>query len=236
MKTFTAVLVLVLIGFAIWWWGGRSVQAPVVEDQTPVNLCFAKYKESADTGFQDKYTLRMTLAGDKASGELKLLPAEKDSLVGKFEGTVSAVDATSMTRSVKSFWDTVGEGMTTKQELEIIFGEGKANIGFGEMTDRGDGVYVYKDRTKVDYTFELTDTDCSELDERESVEQYLKKNIATLSPTAPVLGGNWYVVSTVLDITKDAGTVTYEDGHVQEKRNLSYVLNEGGEVESLTIE
>lgn len=85
----------------------------------------------------------------KVSGELKFLPAEKDSKVGKFEGTVSAVDKVMMARKVNAIWDTFAEGMNAKEQLKFIFGEGTASIGFGEMVDRGDGVYVYKDPTKI---------------------------------------------------------------------------------------
>lgn len=67
------------------------------------------------------------------------------------------------------------------------------------------------------------------------VESYLRENISTLSPVSAVLGGTWYVVSLTIDPTTNSGTVVYEDGHIQEKRNFSYALNEKGAVTSLEV-
>jgi len=79
--------------------------------------------------------------------------------------------------------------------------------------------------------------ECKPLDliEKENVETYLKTNIVTLSPVKAVLGGTWYVVSMTVDLEKNSGTVTYEDGHVQEKKNFSYTTNEKREVVGMTI-
>jgi hypothetical protein len=135
-------------------------------DTKPTELCFAKFGQPNVRGYSDKYTLRLMLSGEggiQATGELKLLPAEKDSKVGKFTGVVSAVDKIAMARTASLWWDTLAEGMNTKEELKITFGEGTANIGFGEMVDRGDGVYVYKDATKLNYSLSLTDVACSDL-------------------------------------------------------------------------
>lgn len=238
MKTFLSFLVLVALGVGLWWWGennnmgGKAVETPA----QPIELCFAKFEDSPDSEFEDKYTLRMNLAGEKVSGELRMLPAEKDALIGGFEGMVTPIDPATMSRTADLIWNTEGEGMTAKQELKIIFGEGTASVGFGEMAAREDGVYVYKDPAKVDYSFTLSDFACTDLNEREAVEKMLWENITTLSPVAPVLGGTWYVVSAAIDLEKNSGTVVYEDGHVQEKRNFSYALDAEGRVELMTIE
>lgn len=129
----------------------------------PMELCFVKSNESTLPGNPDKFALKMKLDGKNVTGELKLLPAEKDSLVGAFEGTVSSVDNQTMSRTADLWWQSTGEGQTVKQQLSVIFDESTANIGFGEMEDRGDGVYVYKDISQVDYSFILTDTTCSGL-------------------------------------------------------------------------
>ena len=73
------------------------------------------------------------------------------------------------------------------------------------------------------------------LTERENVENYLSDNISTLSPVKAVLGGTWYVLASTIDLEKKSGTVTYEDGHIQEKKNFTYTVNEKGEVVSLII-
>jgi hypothetical protein len=70
---------------------------------------------------------------------------------------------------------------------------------------------------------------------RVNIENYLKDNIAELSPTKPVLGGTWYIVSVTLNLEKNSGFVVYEDGHIQEERNFSYTVNEKGEVLDLKI-
>lgn len=74
------------------------------------------------------------------------------------------------------------------------------------------------------------------VDEQENVKIYLRENIAVLSPVSPVLGGNWYVISFTVDLEKNSGTVVYEDGHIQEKRNFLYTANQKGEVVDLKIE
>ena len=201
----------------------------------PIELCFAQFGTPDENGFYDKYTLRLLLDGEKVTGELNFLPAEKDKKVGEIEGTVGAVDPKMMARKADLWWYSFAEGMNVKEELKIIFGEGIASIGFGEMKDRGDGVYVYKDPTKISYNLELTDVACGDLIERTNVEEYLRENIVTLSPVGAVLGGKWYYMSAIIDLEKNSGLVIYEDGHIQEKRNFSYTLDTKGEVQSLII-
>jgi hypothetical protein len=237
MKNFLFILlVLIILGLGVLWWKDNSRLPVASEPETKAELCFAKYEDSADSEFEDAYTLRINIDGEKATGALRLLPAEKDALVGTFEGTVSPADQASQSRSAHLWWNTEGEGMTAKQELAIMIKEGMANVGFGEMMDRGDGVYVYKDPAKVDYSFALPSISCEDFAERESVESYLWNNIVTLSPIAPALGGNWYVVDATVDLTNNTGTVVYEDGHVQEKRNFTYTTDGEGKVQSLVIQ
>lgn len=72
-------------------------------------------------------------------------------------------------------------------------------------------------------------------DEKQNVENYLRANISKLSPVEPVLGGTWYVVAVTVDLEKKSGTVTYEDGHIQEKSDFTYAIDARGEVTGLTI-
>lgn len=78
-------------------------------------------------------------------------------------------------------------------------------------------------------------TPYTDLSEVENVEDYLRKNIETLSPVKAVLGGTWYIISMRVDPEKNSGTIVYEDGHIQEKRNFLYTVNDKREVLSLTI-
>jgi len=233
----TILLIIVVIGI-VYLVPKKIVIAPTVEGPKPIELCFAQISQPNERGFHDEYTLRMLLSGEggtKATGELNYLPGEKDTKVGKIEGTVGPVDKISMARTADLWWDTFGEGIRATEQLRIIFGEGTASIGAGEMVDRGDGVYVYKDPANLQYAFSLTDVSCSDLTERENVESYLKNNISTLSPVKAVLGGTWYVLTSDIDLGKKSGTVTYEDGHIQEKKNFTYTVNEKQEVVSLII-
>jgi hypothetical protein len=244
MDTIKYILILAVVAAGIFFIIQKSPLAtapvsngaPTTSAPLPVELCFAKFGEPNERGFYDADTLRMTLAGEKVTGELDLLPAEKDSKTGTFDGTVGPVDPTMMARKAQVWWRTTAEGMNTTEELRIIFGEGTASIGMGEMTDRGDGVYVYKDPENISYTLELSDVSCKDLTERESVEKYLKANISVLSPVKAVLGGAWHVVSYTADISNNSGTVMYEDGHIQEKKDFSYTTNDAGEVTELHMQ
>lgn len=66
------------------------------------------------------------------------------------------------------------------------------------------------------------------------VDQYIRNNIATLSPVEPVLGGEFYVVSIEFE-GDDEATVVYEDGHIQESFNAVYELTAFGDV-SVAVE
>ncbi|MFA6585727.1 MAG: hypothetical protein WCS86_01020 [Candidatus Paceibacterota bacterium] len=225
------VVVIIIVAYFVI---NKKVVAPVVINE-PIELCFAKFGTPNERGYFDKFTLRMILDGEKVTGELNSFPAEKDSKVGKFEGTVSAVDKTMMARTADVWWNTFGEGMNVMEEQRIIFGEGVANIGFGGTADRGDGVYAYVKNPDIHYTLALNDVACSDLTERDNVEKYIKENITKLSPVKAVLGGTWYVLSVALDLNKKSGTVMYEDGHVQEKKNFVYTVNENKEVVNMII-
>ncbi|MBS3913463.1 MAG: hypothetical protein KG003_03120 [Bacteroidetes bacterium] len=177
----------------------------------------------------------MLFNGDKVNGELKFLPAEKDSKLGKFEGTVTEVDEAGSPKIVSAIWEVFAEGTSNKEELRIMLGEGKASIGFGEIVVRGDGVYGYKDPSKIAYSLDLVTIPCGDIDEREIVDNNLRLDIATLSPVKAQLGGTWYVVGVFVDMTKNSGTVVYEDGHTQEKREFVYTTGENNSLTSMMI-
>lgn len=211
MRTITAVLVLVIIGFGIWW---RSDNYFKTADTIPnpddsQEFCYAKIEKSSDSEFDDKYLLWLNTLNEKTWGELRILPAEKDALVGEFEGTLKDNIA-------NLIWKVEGEVMTAEEELSISLVSQEARI--------------------AKYALILPEVNCADLYEHEAVEKYLWENISTLSPIAPVLGGNWYVVNATIDLEANTGTVIYEDGHIQEKRNFAYVLGQSGNVASLTFE
>lgn len=203
---------------------------PILVIETPtsssVSLCF--YKEtpaSLDPAFLDTASLRMNLSGENVTGKFKNFPAQTDSNFGTFEGTVTPVIPEMMARIADVWWNSESEGMITKRELRIIFGEGTARVGFGEIVDRGDGVYVYTDKENIETWPELFDVDCSDLDDREIVSDHIRKNIVSLVPEEPVLGGTFYALRVDVNPSLKTGFFSYEDGHIMGEARFSYERN-----------
>lgn len=211
----------------------------IVKEPVPVkeiSLCF--YKEvpaTLDSELFDTASLHMDLRGDKVKGEFKNFPALTDSNFGPFEGNVSSVIPEMMARIADVWWESTAEGTTTKRELRIIFGEGNADVGFGEIEDRGDGVFVYKDKENIETWKTLTDVDCSDLDDREIVSNYIRENIISLVPEEPVLGGTFYALGVRLIPENKTGVFKYEDGHIAGSASFSYERN-GQEVSITNIQ
>jgi hypothetical protein len=225
LYSFVAILV---VAFAIWFIYKKIEVTPdihFVDVPKTIQLCF--YQEGPNktlSGYYDIAWLKINLTGDKVTGEFRNLPAEKDRKVGTFEGSVSKVDPYIMARTADVTWSALQEGMQTKEQLRIVFGEGTANAYFGEMVDKGDGVYVYKDLDKLTAGMSMNDVACSDIDDRLAVEKYVRDNIKTLVPEKPVLGGSWYALNIHVDPRSKTGTMEYEDGHIQGKASFSYIL------------
>ncbi len=165
-----SILIILIILFAVAFLMAQVPHKEVIKNTPPVDdsvfqdpnmnarqLCFIWNTEAGD-----KAQLSMDLRADQVIGELNWLPAEKDKKTGIFRGTVSPVDKMSMSRTVHALWDVSAEGVTNKEELIIKFGEGTANIGFGEMKLGPDGVWVYADPEHLSYEPNLSDTDCGD--------------------------------------------------------------------------
>lgn len=237
-KAIRNVIILLVLGLGLWLLNTSNPNKTleIVDentDQKPISFCF--YRKDILGDSVGKYTLRLNLEGERAYGELNFLPAQKDSKIGEFKGTVSSVDPDLMGRRVNAIWDTLAEGMNTKEELKMIFGEGTVSVGFGIHQDRGDGVYMYENPDDIKYTLDMTDVGCEVLDEIEKVEKYIRDNIKSLSPRPSVLGGYWYVVSVNTDYTNNSGTVIYEDGHIKEQRTFTYTYDESNSLQNLVI-
>lgn len=198
---------------------------PVISKE-PILMCY-QYSKETPSGFADRAWLKMNILGDKVTGEYQNIPAEKDSKVGEFSGTVGSMDPKISGRIADVWWDSEGEGMSVTEQLKIEFGEGGAVALFGEMVDRGDGVYLYKDATKLTSGFQMSQTDCEVLDDKIIVEKYIRENIETIAPIKPVLGGSWYVTLVNINPSMKTGTMTYEDGHIQRKTEFSYTITDG---------
>lgn len=229
-KKFLGLTVFILAIVAIFVLTRDSkerLSAPLAENINnlePVSLCYYDFKKT-ESGLYDKSWLRLNLSGEKGekvSGEYNSYPAEKDSKSGSFAGVAGPLDQKMMGRLATLWWDTFGEGMQVKEELVVVFGEGSASIAYGEMVDRGDGVYVYKDKSKLTYGFSMSQIACEDLDEKLAVEKYIQTNIKTIATNQPVLGGAWYLVAINVVPATHSGEVTYEDGHIQSKASFEY--------------
>lgn len=162
IKSIVVIVVVIIVLVFIGKYFGRNQEempGPIstVPSEDHRELCFLWNTEAGD-----KATIVMDISGSEVTGNFNWLPAEKDKKTGPFKGTISAVDPMMMARTIDAFWETSAEGMTATEELKIIMGEGNAAAGFGEMKDRGDGVYVYADPEHLSYVPNLTDTDCSD--------------------------------------------------------------------------
>ncbi len=241
---FVGVLVIAVLGVAgvlIWTTThnglGTSQDIPqeevsVGELPQPIELCYW-YEGNQKNTFPDRALLRMTITGPGGSqvvGEYRNLPGEKDSKTGPFSGTIGPMDPATSSRTADVWWDSLAEGMRVTEQLRIVFGEGSAAAQFGEMVDAGDSDrYVYKDTAQLTSGFQMSQVDCEVFDDRIIVEDYLRKNIATIAPQSPVLGGTWYVVRVSINPTDKNGSVVYEDGHIQETSKFAY-QRKGAEV------
>ncbi len=61
--------------------------------------------------------------------------------------------------------------------------------------------------------------------ESAAVESYIKTHITTIALDQPVLGGHWTVTSVTTDTITKTAVVTYEDGHIQGKANITYTFD-----------
>lgn len=186
----------------------------------PKEACFYR-EEKTKKSTIDTSWLRVTIRGSQVSGELRNYPAETDSKIGLFEGTISTPDALGV-QKLDTIWQTRAEGMETPEQLIIYLSAEKADVGFGEMVDRGDGTYVYKTPEAIPYFQSIPTISCDDLSDNIAVTTYVRGNIGELSPVAPVLGGRWYVVSVVVNPTLKTGSVVYEDGHIQKTGTFNY--------------
>ncbi|HPS21673.1 MAG TPA: hypothetical protein PLO44_02600 [Candidatus Paceibacterota bacterium] len=194
------------------------------KEDTKRSLCYL-YSKKTDRNFFDEAWLKMEINGEKVVGEFRNLPAEKDSKVGTFEGTVGKLEQEKMARTADVWWNSLAEGMNEKEELLINFGDGSAKVFFGEMVDRGDGVYVYKDKNSLKYGPELSQISCEDLQEKLSVEKYVRDNIKSIATNKPVLGGSWNVISVTAIPSINTGSVIYEDGHIESTADFGYEFN-----------
>lgn len=129
-------------------------------DQPSTNgeqLCYIWNTEAGD-----KATLSMFINGSNVKGNFDWLPVEKDKKTGTFSGIFTPTGQDNNSRFISALWDTQAEGMNNTEGLNIKFDDTRANPGFGEMEEDENGVYLYADSTKIDYSLNLQRTDCGD--------------------------------------------------------------------------
>lgn len=223
--TYTSIFIIIVIVIFIFVLKNKKpeiIQNPPVGEA--IAMCY-QYSKDTPSGFSDRAWLKMSILDSEVTGEYQNLPAETDSKVGQFKGAVGPMDPKISGRIADVWWDSFAEGMRVTEQLKIEFGEGSAVALFGEMVDRGDGVYLYKEATKLTPGFQMSQTDCETLDDKIIVEKYIRDNIKTIVPEKPVLGGSWYVTLIKINPLTKTGTMEYEDGHIQGNKSFSYVRN-----------
>lgn len=120
-------------------------------------LCYIWNTEAGDSA-----KLSMDIREDKVIGEFHWLLTKNELKSGIFRGNVSPVDAKTKKQAVSAVWDSKKGTVTRQEELTIIFGGGIANVGFGTMKDRGDGIYVYANPEKLSFEPNLQQTGCGD--------------------------------------------------------------------------
>ncbi len=199
-------------------------QQTTIQSTQPIGMCYY-YSKATTSEYVDRAWVKMSIIGTNVKGEYRNLPADKDKMTGVFEGSIGVTNKMTTSRTARVWWMALAEGMTTKQELHINFGQGSAAALFGEMVNRGDGVYVYKDQTKLTPGITMPQIDCGQLVKILTVEEYVRSAIGTLSIIKPTLGGAWYVTTIDTNPNADTGMVVYEDGHVKSKATFTYLFN-----------
>lgn len=151
------VIVIILLGIAVWFIGHRPQTAPLAQSEA---ACF--YSEvTGSQGLKDISYLR--LSGDRGmvTGDLGTLPAEKDAMRGTLTGTITDDGAWSMLDAAYTYQ---AEGMTATEERSIRFDATHAEIAYGEMIDAGDGTWVYKDPSSISYSLSIPRVACTDYD------------------------------------------------------------------------
>jgi hypothetical protein len=238
MKNKLITIPLIIIGIAIVLSVAWSASQKSPSDTTPVQtdtntstttpektvaMCYYR-SDKTSRGLYDRAWLTLAVTGTNVTGEFRNLPAETDSKVGTFTGTI-AKDPNGTDTIASVWWNSMAEGMNNTEELQLKYNDTKAQALFAEMVDRGDGVYVYKDKTKGVYTPSMSVINCDSLTELLSVEKFIRDNIQTIATNKPTLGGTWEVRQVVVDPQTHTATISYEDGHIQSQGKVDYTFD-----------
>lgn len=87
--------------------------------------------------------------------------------------------------------------------------------------------------TYTNTTNTATSTNVTSTTTNVSIENFVTKNISSLSPEKEVLGGKFYV--TKIQASNGVGTVEYEDGHIALVADFTYETDIAGRVSVLSF-
>lgn len=132
------------------------VEIPVTKPVSvePQEYCF--YKETVvSKTLKDVMWLKITVMGTEVTGDLHMIPAEKDKKFGTFSGNIGGMDPVAMSGYSDMWWNANAEGTTQKEELRVALANSEkgaeASVAFGAMTQGTDGAYIYKDKENLTY-------------------------------------------------------------------------------------
>ena len=150
MKKYGVLILIIIITVIVLIINNRKE----VQEIFPVTSCYTLEEGGV-------YALSFTTTGNKVTGNLSLLPFEKDSKTGSITGTVTDGIATLV-------WDVLAEGMRNTESLSILISPEEARIGFGEMVLQEGAHYVYKNPSEISYTLVLPKSTCSDIQKEKS--------------------------------------------------------------------
>ncbi len=163
-----ALIILVIIGIIYFATKKDMVPVAVVPDtNTEVKTIQKKevcyFKETVGTQSTDyAFTSINYDVNNKVHGLINWIPGEKDSLVGAYAGTVEKSPRTGgYDEKLNIIYTGAGEGIISKQQELILVGDNEIKTAIGEKEQDKDGIWRFKDLSKVTYENALPLVDCS---------------------------------------------------------------------------
>lgn len=152
------ILLVAILGLLYFKFGNKISTAKVID----ADLCYT-FMQNKEDGVFDEYKLRLSIKDSVAIGTLEFLPSEKDKKTGSIEGKVTKPSSDVEAYRADLIWNALSEGILVKEELKIIFGDGTASIGLGDMVLDEKGIYKYKSIPEIVYGLVLYQTPCEEI-------------------------------------------------------------------------
>jgi len=110
--------------------------------------------EGKDTipGPVDSLYIKLEVLGELANGAYNWLPQEKDRMKGYFQGAIDD----SLVTAVYTY---TAEGKMQKREVMFKMEDKSLRVATGEM-EESEGVYLYKDKSRVTYGGPIPEVNC----------------------------------------------------------------------------